>query len=536
MITQRKLRTVNRPLRYLGGEMGQHIKPGSDIRIGLLVPTVYEEAMSNSEVITIYNNINSMDGIWVERIFTPMPDYENILRRYNIPFTTIESETELNKMQIILVHMDDVMQITNALNVLNLAKIPILNQRRDATFPLVIFSGRAMLNPKPFLKFADAIICGETENVLEDILEIYKDSKFKTKEDIINTLEKLPYIYTNLNLDKKIKWYIQDEFRYTKSKKNIVPSIDIMYNPNTIDIVKGNKFEQGSFVYGKYIEKENPIFEIKDKIDKTGEKKITIDTKNLLDFEIVRDIIYRISQEEDLKNNKITITNAEITKNNLWALKYIEGKARIILDDRYSKIAILDLVKEIFETYCFNIQLIYTIGKPKENYEELIALLSLAEKILETYSNMYPNSSKLPVVDILLIPFVPLINTGLQWCEMSLPEKVELKLRYIKDANKNECINIVSYDTYIPCIKTMILRGNVEVGNIIYDAWKNGAKLDNFEEMFRKEPWEIALNKNKKSLKSYLEKIETNEVLPWDNIEIRTEKQELLNIYEREIK
>ena len=149
---------------------------------------------------------------------------------------------------------------------------------------------------------------------------------------------------------------------------------------------------------------------------------------------------------------------------------------------------------------------------------------------------MYPNSSKLPMVDIVLVPFIPVINTPYQWCEMSLPEKVELKIRYIKDSNKSECINIIGYDTYIPCIKTMILRGDTEVGNIIYDAWKNGAKLDNFESLFRKEPWEIALNKNKKSLKDYLDKIGTQYVLPWDNVEVRTTKKELLNIYEREIK
>lgn len=536
MIAQKKLRAVNRPTRYLAGEMGQDIKQRANVKITLLVPTIYEEAMSNSEVIQIYNNVNSKNEVLLERIFAPMPDYENILRRENITYTTLDTETSLKDMQIILVLIDDVMQITNALNILNLAKIPILNQRRDNTYPLVIFSGRAMLNPKPFMKFADLVICGEIENVLDQILDIYSSSELKTKQEIICRLEELTYTYTSLNLDKKINWYIQDKFCYISPKKCIVPSIDIGYNPVTLDIFKGNKFEQESFVYGKYIEKENVVFEIKDKIEKTGEKKITIDTKNVLDFEKIRDIIYKIGQDEDLKTNKITLTNVEVTKNNLWALKYVEGKIKINLEDRYNKLEILELVKEMFEMYCFNIQLVYTVGKQKENYEDLIALLSLAEKIISTYINMYPNSSKLPMVDIVLVPFIPVINTPYQWCEMSLPEKVELKIRYIKDSNKSECINIIGYDTYIPCIKTMILRGDTEVGNIIYDAWKNGAKLDNFESLFRKEPWEIALNKNKKSLKDYLDKIGTQDVLPWDNVEVRTTKKELLNIYEREIK
>ena len=525
MIAQKKLRAVNRPTRYLAGEMGQDIKQRANVKIALLVPTIYEEAMSNSEVIQIYNNVNSKNEVLLERIFAPMPDYENILRRENITYTTLDTETSLKDMQIILVLIDDVMQITNALNILNLAKIPILNQRRDNTYPLVIFSGRAMLNPKPFIKFADVIICGEIENVLDQILDIYNTSELKAKQEIICRLEELTYTYTNLNLDKKINWYIQDKFCYISPKKCIVPSIDIGYNPVTLDIFKGNKFEQESFVYGKYIEKENVVFEIKDKIEKTGEKKITIDTKNVLDFEKIRDIIYKIGQDEDLKTNKITLTNVEVTKNNLWALKYVEGKIKINLEDRYNKLEILELVKEMFEMYCFNIQLVYTVGKQKENYEDLIALLSLAEKIISTYINMYPNSSKLPMVDIVLVPFIPVINTPYQWCEMSLPEKVELKIRYIKDSNKSECINIIGYDTYIPCIKTMLLRGDLEVGNIIYDAWKNGAKLDNFESLFRKEPWEIALNKNKKSLKDYLDKIGTQDVLPWDNVEVRTTKK-----------
>ena len=145
MIAQKKLRAVNRPTRYLAGEMGQDIKQRANVKIALLVPTIYEEAMSNSEVIQIYNNVNSKNEVLLERIFAPMPDYENILRRENITYTTLDTETSLKDMQIILVLVDDVMQITNALNILNLAKIPILNQRRDNTYPLVIFSGRALI-------------------------------------------------------------------------------------------------------------------------------------------------------------------------------------------------------------------------------------------------------------------------------------------------------------------------------------------------------------------------------------------------------
>ena len=103
MVAQKNLKTVNKPSRYLGGEMGISIKSKQNTRVVLLVPTVYEDAMSNSRVTSIYNQVNTLDGVWLERIFTPMLDYENVLRRENENLPTLESGTNLKDVNLILV-------------------------------------------------------------------------------------------------------------------------------------------------------------------------------------------------------------------------------------------------------------------------------------------------------------------------------------------------------------------------------------------------------------------------------------------------
>ena len=88
-----ELYSIQKPARYLGGEVGVH--PQIDIsdqrlRFALCFPDLYEIGMSNNAVRILYNDLGKLsDEVVCERVFAPAPDFEALLKRRGIPLFTL---------------------------------------------------------------------------------------------------------------------------------------------------------------------------------------------------------------------------------------------------------------------------------------------------------------------------------------------------------------------------------------------------------------------------------------------------------------
>lgn len=93
IVQQRFLPFVQRPGRYIGGEVNQIKKDldNCEVKVALCFPDVYEIAMSNTAIAILYNILNQMPNVAAERLFAPWTDAEKILRDKNIPLFTLES-------------------------------------------------------------------------------------------------------------------------------------------------------------------------------------------------------------------------------------------------------------------------------------------------------------------------------------------------------------------------------------------------------------------------------------------------------------
>ncbi len=77
---------VEKPGRYIGGEVGQIVKEKEGkTRIAFCFPDTYEIGMSNLGMKILYGVLNEMDNVWCERVFAPWPDMGDLLKKENIP-------------------------------------------------------------------------------------------------------------------------------------------------------------------------------------------------------------------------------------------------------------------------------------------------------------------------------------------------------------------------------------------------------------------------------------------------------------------
>ena len=184
------LPNVQKPARYTGGEYGEVVKPAESgaVRFALCFPDVYEVGMSHLGSSILYHLINGMDGAAAERCFAPWPDMEAALRQAGLPLYALETKTPLCEFDIVGFSLGYEMGYTNVLAMLDLGGIPLkAAQRGQDIMPLVIAGGGCAYNPEPMADFFDLFVIGEGEEVLPELIELYRDCRAQgvSKSDML---------------------------------------------------------------------------------------------------------------------------------------------------------------------------------------------------------------------------------------------------------------------------------------------------------------------------------------------------------------
>ena len=97
------LLSVQKPGRYSGGEIGSVIKDKNkvDVRFAFCFPDTYEIGMSHLGMKILYSQFNEREDIWCERVFAPWLDFEEVMRRENIPLFALESRDPIKDFDFI---------------------------------------------------------------------------------------------------------------------------------------------------------------------------------------------------------------------------------------------------------------------------------------------------------------------------------------------------------------------------------------------------------------------------------------------------
>ena len=88
------LLSVQQPARYIGGEfnMAEKVPNEQMIRFAMCFPDVYEIGMSHLGMQILYAMFNKREDVYCERVFSPWPDLDAILRKKHIPLFALESQ------------------------------------------------------------------------------------------------------------------------------------------------------------------------------------------------------------------------------------------------------------------------------------------------------------------------------------------------------------------------------------------------------------------------------------------------------------
>src|SRR5215813_4863058 len=194
---ERLLPSVEKPGRYLGNERGAVRKDLSSVavRCALCFPEVYEIAQSHLGLQILYDILNRRSDVVAERCYAPWFDMEAALRAHGLPLVSLESHLPLRDFHLVGFSLQYELTYTNLLTMLELGGIPLRSAERTADDPLVIAGGPCAFNPEPLAPFLDAVVLGDGEEAVGEIVEAVKAWDRRDRATLLRAVAAIPGCY-----------------------------------------------------------------------------------------------------------------------------------------------------------------------------------------------------------------------------------------------------------------------------------------------------------------------------------------------------
>ena len=196
-LLDRVLLQVEKPGRYVGGEYNSVVKnwDAAAVRVALAFPDLYDLGMSNLGIMILYEQLNRQPDMLAERVFSPWVDMEALMRAESLPLYSLETKHPVRDFDMLAISLPYEQLYTNALNLLDLAGMPLRSEQRDASFPLVIAGGHACFNPEPVADFIDAFVIGEGEEIIVELARCLQRMRGSSREELLRHVAGIQGMY-----------------------------------------------------------------------------------------------------------------------------------------------------------------------------------------------------------------------------------------------------------------------------------------------------------------------------------------------------
>lgn len=568
-ITDDILCKVEKPSRYVGGELNQVIKNPKDvnIRFAFCFPDVYEVGMSHLGTRILYHTINERKNTYCERVFAPWPDMETLMRKSDIKLFTLETKTPLDQFDMLGFTLQYEMSYTNILNMLDMSGITIRASERGEDEPIIMAGGPCAYNPEPLYDIVDFFEIGEGEEMMDDVLEVYAKHKANgkvNKKEFLREISHIGGIYVpslydvSYNEDgtireftpkyedvpAKVKKRIVNNFdKVSFPDEMIVPYTDIVHDRVVLETARGCtngcRFCQAGMIYRPVREKTtNTLIEQARKALKaTGYDEVSLASLSICDYSNIQNLISSLVLEHEADKVGIALPSIRVDAFSVDLIKEIQKvrktgltfapeagsqRMRDIINKGLTEERILEAAKSAFESGWSTIKLYFILGLPYETTEDAAGIGELAEKMADVYfgipKDVRNKGLKITVSTSILVPkpFTPF-----QWAPMARPEIVDERIKAVRGAIKSRSIVYNYHEQETSFMEAVFARGDRRTCDVLIKAFEKGAKFDGWSEYFNMEIWNEAMEECNLDSEFYVyREREYDEILPWDFIDI----------------
>ncbi len=581
------LMSVEKPARYTGNEINMVKKdPASiDVRFCMCFPDVYEIGMSHLGIQILYDMFNQWEDTYCERVYSPWPDLDKIMREKHIPLFALESQQPIKEFDFLGITLQYEMCYTNILQVLDLSGIPLYTKDRTMEDPFVVCGGPCTYNPEPIADFFDLVYIGEGETSYRELLDKYKEWKKSGKSrreflEIAATVDGIyvPSLYdVTYNQDgtihamvpncetapEKVKKQVVNDLTHTYyPEKPLVPYIKATQDRVVLEIqrgcIRGCRFCQAGMIYRPirprdidYLKKMAVTM-----LDNTGYEEITLSSLSSSDYKELSELVYFLIDECDERKINISLPSLRIDAFSLDVMSKVQDvkkssltfapeagsqRMRNVINKGLTEEVILSGAWEAFQGGWNRVKLYFMLGLPGEREDDIEQIAVLADKIAAKYFEL-PKEERHGRPEIVASSsfFVPKPFTPFQWSPMNTAEQFESKRRFllgkVKEQLNQRSIRYQCHDAVTSELEGIFARGDRKLCKVIEDAYRRGCIFDAWTDYFKEDVWEQVMDENGVSryFYNYRERGK-DEIFPWDFIDIGVSKNFLYREYENSL-
>jgi len=522
---------VRDPASYLGREINVYIKSfeKEKVKFALSYPDIYSVGMSSLGLRILYGILNERDDCICERFFVPLSDMEEVIIKENIPLFTLETKSPVKNFDIVGFSISSELNYTNLINLLNLCKIPIFSNQRDEKDPIIIAGGNSVFNPFPISPFIDAFVIGEGEEVIGEIIDIYKNLRGEKRYKILEQFSEIDGIFVPIFKKNTIKKRVIKDFENSFfPTRYLVPLTEIIHDRIAVEIMRGCyrncKFCQAGKCW-KPVRKKSPekILEIsKEAFKSSGYEEISLLSFSAGDHPEIEKIINLLVEE--FKNKRVSISFPslridtfsfelaskikEIKKTSLTFAPETSERLREKIGKEIKDIELVNLCKKARENGWNYVKLYFMIGLPEEDKNDILDIVKLINEI-----------SKIISINVSFNTFIPKPHTEFQRERFISRNEYEEKRALITEKlRKNRYVKIKFHPYDMSCIECVLGRGDEVLSKVIYNVWEKDGKMENWKEFFNFEKWVESFLQEGIDIKKYLEFIDIKPY--WEMIKV----------------
>ncbi len=574
---EKHLLSVQKPSRYIGGEVGSVIKDKSkiDVRFAFCFPDTYDIGMSHLGMKILYSLTNERENYWCERCFAPSEDFEAIMRENDIPLYALESLDPIKDFDFIGFTMQYELSYTNVLNMLDLAGIPIFaSERGDELGQIVMAGGPCVCNPEPLADFFDIFVLGEGEEVNLELIDLYWEMKQQgaSRLDFLRRAAQIDGVYVprfyhfTYKEDGTIskveasdgapdivhKRIIRDFDKVYYPENFVVPFTEIVHDRVSVEVlrgcIRGCRFCQAGFIYRPFREKHTDTIcrETKCLCENTGYDEVSLASLSTSDHSEIDPMLtqlidYTAKEKINLSLPSLRVDNfsesllekiKKVRKSGLtFAAEGGTQRLRDVINKNVTEEEIMNTCTIAFKGGYSAVKLYFMMGLPTETDEDIVGIAELAQRIVDLFYSIEdrPKGRGGVQVSVSCATFVPKPFTPFQFEPQDTREMIEHKQKLLLDSVKTKKIKVSYHDPNVSQLEVILAKGDRRLCKAIYTAWKKGCKFDSWEEHYRFDKWLEAFADCGIDPAFYANRrFEYDEILPWDHLDYFVSKRFLI--------
>ncbi len=561
---------VQKPSRYLGGELNAVVKDPRAVRVrfGLAFPDTYEVGMSNVGFRTLYHALNARPDTACERFFMPWVDLEALMRGRSIPLFSLENRLPARAFDVLGFSMQFELCYPTVLAMLDLAGIPLFAKERGRDDPLILGGGPCAYNPEPVADFFDALVIGEGEEAVHEISDVVADWKVsgESRRDLLWRLSDLDGVYVpslfrpRYAPDRTLAALEPLKPGYERITRRVVPDLNAVPMPERpvmpfmqtihdrlpIEIqrgcTRGCRFCQVGMLTRPTRQRspDNVRKLAESGLAATGYEEVGFLSLSAGDYDcingLLEDFFDRFAPERvaislpslrtETMNARLAEQIRRVKKSGFTvAPEAATERMRRVINKGNKEENLLDAVESIFQSGWSLVKFYFMIGLPTESDADVRAIVQLSAKALQ----LAKKHAKNPAIHVGVSTFVPKPFTPFQWEPMIPLEETRRKHALIR-AELGRLgrgfgnLKVRPHDATQSSLEGALALGDRRMATVVLGAFRRGQRLDSWTEHFRLDAWHQAeadmLREHGVDLAFFAHRRKgDDEVLPWDHID-----------------